>query len=215
MKNTDLEAQLIFPTLTYNGNWPDFIEVAKEVAAESIERVTKDQNLNDLFPVNMSEHIGNDPRLAELVQAISQHGWNILESQGYQMQDKRTITHDFWLQEHYKHSLMEQHVHGYGAQLIGFYFLETPENCSPVIFHDPRPGKFLVNIPEEDRTKITNASEIASFMPKPGDIIFASSWLPHSFGRHGSNEPLRFIHFNIYIEMAPREKTCCAPAEVV
>jgi len=215
MKNTELEAQLIFPTLTYSGNWPDFVEVTKQVAAESIARVTADKKLDELFPVNMSEHIGRDPRLEELVQAISQHGWNILESQGHKMQDKRTFTHDFWLQEHYKHSLMEQHVHGYGAQLVGFYFLDTPENCSPVLFHDPRPGKIPVNIPVADMTKITPASEITSFMPKSGDIVFSPAWLPHSFGRHGSDEPLRFIHFNIYIEIAPMDKTCCAPAEVI
>jgi uncharacterized protein (TIGR02466 family) len=164
----------------------------------------------------MSPNIGGDPRLATLVQSVSQHSWNILHHQGYAMQDKSTYTYDFWMQEHYKHSLMERHTHGLGAQIVGFYFLETPEKCSNLVFHDPRPAKVQINLPDQEVTALTNASSMVNFSPKPGDIFFTNSWLPHSFGRHGSDEPIRFIHFNVYVErniVSP--PVCESSAEII
>jgi hypothetical protein len=116
-----------------------------------------------------------------------------------------TFFTEMWTQEHHKHSLMEQHVHGNGAQLVGFYFLETPENCSKALFYDPRPGKVQVNLPEADMGQVTPASNAMGIEAKPGTLIFANAWLPHGFTRHASDKPIRFVHFNIGVEYAPAQ----------
>jgi hypothetical protein len=107
---------------------------------------------------------------------------------------------------------MEQHVHG-GSQLVGFYFLETPEDSSRALFHDPRPGKVQNFLPESTPSEATLASNIINFEPKPGLLIITNAWLPHSFGRHASDEPLKFVHFSLNTVYQPPVQ--CSPAEVI
>jgi hypothetical protein len=87
--------------------------------------------------------------------------------------------------------------------MIGFYFLNAPENCSKVLFHDPRAGKVQTNLPERDPSQATFGSNIIHFPPEPGMLMLANSWLPHSFSRHASNEPLMFVHFNLGVQFQP------------
>jgi uncharacterized protein (TIGR02466 family) len=108
---------------------------------------------------------------------------------------------------------MEQHVHGYGSQIVGFYFIETPENCSRVVFHDPRSAKIQIDLPEQDMTMATPASKMINFVPKPGLLVFANAWLAHSFTRHASEQPIKFVHFNVSVLQA--QEPAIPPAEIV
>jgi hypothetical protein len=95
-------------------------------------------------------------------------------------------------------------------QIVGFYFLETPENCSRVVFHDPRAAKVQIDLPEQDINMATPASKMINFEPKPGMMIFANSWLMHSFTRHAANLPIKFVHFNLTVIHQPQ--SCAMPA---
>jgi hypothetical protein len=116
-----------------------------------------------------------------------------------------------WTQEHHKHSAMDAHVHGYGSQIVGFYFLETPEGGSNVVFHDPRAAKVQIDLPEQDMNNATPASKMINFTPKPGLMIFANSWLMHSFTRHAAELPIKFVHFNLTVIHQPQQ-ACNLPA---
>jgi len=140
--------------------------------------------------------------------------WNILNEQGYAMQDKVVSFTEMWTQEHHKHSLMDQHIHGYGAQIVGFYFLEAPEGSSRVVFHDPRASKIPIDLPELDVTTASIASKMINFEPKPGMLMFANAWLAHSFTRHAADTPIKFVHFNLTVQMA-QSATCQHPAAEV
>ena len=170
---------------------------------------------NQLYPVTMTGNLFNDHRMQDLCQFIGQTGWNILNAQGFKMDDKITFFTEFWGQEHHKHSAMDEHVHPYGAQIVGFYFLEVPPDSSNVVIHDPRPGKVMAHLPEANITNVTEASNMVNFKPEPGLLFFANSWLPHSFTRHGSVKPLKFIHFNIGVQMAPAPACPVPTAEVI
>ena len=164
----------------------------------------------------MSASYMEDPRLAEFTQFVGSTAWNILNEQGYAMNNFVTSFTEMWTQEHHKHSSMDQHVHGYGSQIVGFYFLETPENCSRVVFHDPRTAKIQINLPEQNVHSATVASSMINFEPKPGMLLFANSWLAHSFTRHAADKPIKFVHFNLTTNPMPmQEQTCPAPAEVI
>ena len=206
-----VEAFYYFPSAVYTIKKPEFLDAVKEVSDEALSKI--ETEIDDIYPVKMSGNFYEDPRLEKFTTFIGETAWLILAEQGYKMSDFEIVFADMWTQEHYKHSLMEQHIHNYGAQIIGFYFLETPENCSKVIFHDPKPGKVQINLPEKDMTQATMASTMVNFVPEPGMLMFTNSWLPHSFGRHASNDPIKFIHFNLAIRFI--QETPITEAEVI
>jgi uncharacterized protein (TIGR02466 family) len=163
----------------------------------------------------MSQSYFNDPRIADFSKFVAQTAWDILKDQGYNMENKQTFFTEMWTQEHSKHSLMEQHTHKFGAQIVGFYFLDTPEGCSRLVIHDPRPAKTIVGLDETNMTMATEASDMINFEPKPGMIVFTNGWLPHSFGRHAGKKPIKFVHFNLSVQFAPQTACPIAPAAEV
>jgi hypothetical protein len=192
-----------FPTMIYSTKAPQFLDVAKQVAMEEISEKKKEiKKMNEIYPVIMTGNLNSDPRMIDLANFIAQIAWDILNNQGYAMQGFTTYFHDFWCQEHHKHSAMEQHVHGYGSQIVGFYFLDVPKDSSRVMFHDPKAGKVQLNLPEKDMSQATPASNAINFVPEPGMCMFANAWLAHSFTRHAASKPMRFIHFNVSVQSA-------------
>lgn len=201
-EQNSLEVYNYFPTTIYSIKKPEFLGVVNEVSAEYLRN--KDQPLNEIYPVIMSDNYYDDPRIQDFAAFIGHTAWNILDSEGYAMDNYNLRFAEMWTQEHHKHSLMETHVHGFGSQISGFYFLETPENCSRVIIQDPRPGKVQINLPEKNMNQVTRASSIINFTPEPGLLMFMNSSIPHSFGRHASDDPIKFVHFNLTAEFVKR-----------
>jgi len=215
VQNTQLQVAYHFPCPIYLIERPDFLDVVNTVSEEGLEVAKKTQTLNDIYPVHMTGSYYGDPRMAGFSEFVGATAWNILNEQGYAMQDKAVQFTEMWTQEHHKHSAMDAHVHGFGSQIVGFYFLETPENCSRVVFHDPRAAKVQIDLPEQDMNMATPASKMINFEPKPGLMIFANSWLMHSFSRHAADLPIKFVHFNLTV--IPAQQTCNIPppAEIV
>jgi len=214
-----LQTGIYFPSPIYTIKKEEFLNGARAVFNENVAPIKKEKKKNgdklgsQLYPVVMTGNLFNDPRIQDLCQYICQTAWNILKSQGFKMDDKATTFTEFWGQEHHKHSAMDEHVHPYGAQIVGFYFIDVPPDSSRVVIHDPRPGKVMAHMPEENMANVTEASNQVNFQPEPGLMMFANSWLPHSFTRHGSLKPLKFIHFNVAVQQAPQ--VCPVPAEVI
>lgn len=211
MSDDTLQPIFCFPTTVVTVFKPEFLSAVNAVSEEYLAQQPGD--INEIYPAKMSGDFSGDPRLKDFCTFIGQSAWQVLNNQGHDMQNASTFFTEMWTQEHHKHSLMEQHVHGNGAQLVGFYFLETPEDCSKAMFYDPRPGKVQINLPEANMAEITPASNAIGFEAKPGTMIFANAWVPHGFTRHGSDDPIKFVHFNINVEYAPAG--ACPVAEVV
>jgi uncharacterized protein (TIGR02466 family) len=209
--NTQLEVAYHFPCSMYLIERPDFLEAVKEVSEEYLESARKEQSLNEIYPVVMSGNYYADLRMENFASFVGETAWNILKEQGYAMDGKVVSFAEMWTQEHHKHSSMEQHIHGFGSQIVGFYFLEVPENSSRVVFHDPRAGKVQLDLPEQDMNIATPASKMINFEAKPGLMIFSNAWMPHSFTRHASDNPIKFVHFNLTVQQA-EQATCTMPA---
>jgi len=214
-----LQAMYYFPSVIYVIDKPEWLNTILNVGREYLEKAksekTKNTLADKLYPVTMTENHPNDERIKEMVQFTAQTGWNILNDQGHNMSPFNVVVHDWWLQDHHMHSANEEHIHPFGAQLTGFYFLECPPDCSRVVIHDPRPGKKQINLPETNMSNATVASTAINFEPKPGQFFFAPAWLPHAFSRHGSKKPFRFIHFNLGIMNAPALTEAPPTAEIV
>jgi uncharacterized protein (TIGR02466 family) len=206
-----------FPSTVYTVERPDFLPMVKEVSDERLKIQKAQRKIDPIYPVIMTDSYFADPRVAKFAEFIGQNSWSILQGQGYAMDNLSVVFTEMWTQEHHKHSLMEQHVHGFGAQIAGFYFIEVPDKSSQVIFHDPRAGKVQSNLMEFNMSNVTNASNAIHFNPKPGLMIFSNAWLPHSFGRHAANKPLKFVHFNLTVQVN-QNAVCAVPppaAEII
>lgn len=186
-----------FQSTVVTADRPDFLDAVRPVVMEYLKKSEDNQNeLNDIYPVRMTESIHQDERLSQFSEYIAVTAAQILDEQGYHMCGLATFFESMWCQEHRKYSLMEQHVHP-GVQIVGFYFIDVPEKSSVATFYDPRPGKVQNSLNETNPGDITFASNAFHIEPKPGTLIFTNSWLPHSITRNMSDQPVRFIHFNI------------------
>jgi uncharacterized protein (TIGR02466 family) len=214
-KAVELQAAVHFGCPVYMIDRPDFLDTVNTVSEESLKAQHDQHKVNDIYPVVMSGNFVNDPRVRGFAEFIAATAWNILDDQGYAMQHFRMMFESMWTQEHHKQSSMEQHIHG-GSQIVGFYFLDVPEGSSRVVFHDPRPGKVMSELPQKDAANATLASQMINFEPAPGRLIFSNAWLPHSFTRHAGDKPMKFVHFNLAAMFVPQNQTCQAPSvEVV
>jgi uncharacterized protein (TIGR02466 family) len=213
-KQDTLSANIYFPTVIYTIEKPEFLEAVNKVAEEALVEVRKNA-LNEIYPVHMTGNLYDKPEIIPFQYYVGGTAANILTEQGYNLEGFDTYYSEMWCQEHFKHSAMEQHVHGAGSQIVGFYFLEAPEDGSRVLFHEPRAGKPLISWSEKDMTQATFASNIINFEPKAGLLIFTNAWLPHSFTRHGSDKPIKFIHFNLGLRPAAPVFSCATPAAEV
>lgn len=202
-----------FPSSVYFLEKPEFLKNVKTIAYKYLENIKKETKLNDIYPMYHTYNFAHENSILDFTSYIANTGWNILNTQGFDMNNKETYFIMMWLQYHHKYSSMEQHVHPFGSKIIGFYILEAPENCSELVLHDPRPGKIQDGFGDNMTCQIEHSTDRVYFKVEPGMLIFTNSWLPHSFTRNASNEPFSFIHFNLgirdhYTSLPP-------PAEVI
>ena len=192
-----------FSSSIYAVNKLEFLNPIRQLSEKLIDQCKCGENPMTVMTTDFS---GN-PDANEFAQYVSQTAWNILKSQGYDMENMVTYFTEMWTQEHNYQSSMDLHVHGSGVQMSAFYFLDVPDNSSVAIFHDPRPAKVIINLPEADSGKITPASTQISIKPVEGTIMFVPPYVPHQFTRNMNQErPMRFVHMNLSIMPAKKEE---------
>jgi uncharacterized protein (TIGR02466 family) len=105
---------------------------------------------------------------------------------------------EMWVQQFAKNGggHHSPHTH-WNGHISGFYFLKCSDKTSYPIFHDPRPGKVMNQLPEKDSNSFSDAVDLINIKPKPGTFVFFNSYLGHEFVVDHGVEPFRFIHFNI------------------
>ena len=222
IKQDILQTEFHFPSGVYCIEKPEFLETAKFISKQYLNEAKKnkpkDKLMDKLFPVTMSGSFAHEPQINPLALYIANTAWNILAGQGYAMENHEVFLMDFWAQEHHMRSSNEEHIHGFGSQITGFYILDAPEDCSRITVFDPRPGKKQINLPERDMSQISQASLAVNYIPKAGNLYLLNSWLPHGFTRHGSEKPLKFIHFNLgtrWVQRSPMQNSTPNNVEIV
>ena len=195
--SNDVNRYMFFTSSVYMVKNTDFLKPVTTVSKKYLSKLEKKKN--EIYPVSMTDNFFNEPDIEKFSSYILDLSWEILKTQGYQMNNKRTHFTEMWTQEHGKHSMMEQHTHKFGSQIIGFYFLETPKNCSKLLIHDPRPAKTIIGLDESDTAVASEASDVINFTPEPGLMVLTNGWLPHSFSRHENSKPISFVHFNVSV----------------
>ena len=201
-----------FSSTVYIIEKPEFLDEVKLVSDEYLQNKQPD----DIYPVTMSDNYSHDTRLENFCSYVAQTAWNILDIQGYAMDDYNTLFQALWTQKHDKYSSMDYHTHGEGAQLVGFYILNSPENGSRLILHDPRISKIQSELPKKHSVEINSSTSMINFELKPGTLIFTNAWLPHSFTRNANDqESVEFVHFNIIAEKVIPQPVCAPADEII
>lgn len=204
MPNTIIKEAYFSSNVFFTEN-VDFLSPVLEIVNGLLEAKKANSKLDELYPVIMTDNFYTDKRADSFCEFVANSCLGALDSEGYAVDRYYLYFLEMWAQEHHKYSSMETHVHGFGSCISGFYFLEVPENSSAAVIHDPRPGKVQINLLQKNKDIATDSSEMVNFLPKPGMLLMMSSALPHSFTRHGSEEPLKFVHFNIAANLKPAE----------
>lgn len=205
-----------FPSPVYIVDAPEFLPAVTVVVNEYLKDIkTAKTDFDPLYPVQ-TDGFFHEPVLAEFTQYIAQTAWNILRDQGFDMETKGTYFREMWAQEHNQYQGHDEHIHTHGDQISGFYFINVPEGASAVAIHDPRAGKLQINLEETNKAVVTDASPSALFIPKPGQMFFINSWLPHSVTRNPTVNPTCLVHFNLTVGLAPKTGNAAPkPAEPI
>ena len=178
---------------------PFIVEAKKKTAPQIVSREAKAGK--DIGDIGLSYHTENLMKQAELYQFrrfIKSTSENILDAQGYDLKDYDIKFTEMWGQEFANQGggHHDTHIH-WNNHISGFYFLKCSDRTSAPLFHDPRAGKMMTQLPEKDRNVVTLATEKVLLRPKPGTVMFFNSYLPHQFAVDNGVDPFRFIHFNL------------------
>ena len=202
-----------FSSPVYSIEKPEFLSDVLAASNDALRKARKEVKPDETYPVTMAT-FNNEPRITPFWNYTINTGWNILRDQGYAMEGLETYFTEFWCQQHDKYSSMEYHLHG-DCKLVAFYFLECPKDPPRMVIHDPRHGKIMSPLREADVNVISQASSAINFVPKPGTLMFANAWLPHSFTRNASVKPFKFMHMNIDTRLVTPQVCHPPTAEIV
>jgi uncharacterized protein (TIGR02466 family) len=145
-----------------------------------------------------SEPLTNDSNFNKLSEFVLKRSFSFLENQGYCLKNYSLIMNDLWVQEFSKEGGGNHNTHVHSNNHVsGFYFLKCSDKTSYPVFHDPRSGKLMNQLPEKNKGEITDASEAIPFFSKPGTFVFFNSYVGHEFVVDHGIDPFRFIHFNV------------------
>jgi len=184
---------------------PEFLPEADKASTPIINNIKK-QYKKDKRPIPNSYHsnnMWNVPGYKNLTNYVLQKSFDIMTSWGYKTKGMIPMLSELWVQEFPKEGgFHDEHIHS-NNHVSGFYFLRCSPKTSHPVFHDPRFTKRMTDLREEDKNKITQASQRIHFNVKPGDFLFFPSYMPHSYVHHKGEEIFRFVHFNMQLNLPP------------
>jgi uncharacterized protein (TIGR02466 family) len=198
----DLVKKEIFASNIYylhDDRWLNGLKKDTKKYLDEIKNKNLLSGVADFGFAHQSDELKRQTEFKDFSNFICQLSYDILDTQGYDMNYYFMKLDELWVQKFSKDGGANHNTHTHwNGHISGFYFLEVSKNTSFPIFHDPRPGKLMCDLHEKKRGADTSANP--SFMDreiKPGTFIFFNSFLPHEFSVDFGIEDFSFVHFNI------------------
>jgi uncharacterized protein (TIGR02466 family) len=176
-----------------------YIEEAKKINKPLIDERNKSigKDLKDFGFVHHSAFMRNNQELNGFKTFIKNTSYNILTNQGYDLSGYKLYFKDLWVQEFPRAGGGEHYPHVHeSSHISGFYFLKCSPKTSIPIFHDPRPTKWITELPIK-KESVQYAYNTFSYPVLPGTFLFFNSYLTHQYALDAGIDPFRFVHFNI------------------
>ena len=211
---SNLKTISLFDTLIYQAEIPeylsnkDFMDVCNEHTDKAIKNTQqKIEERQKKYSAKIKDHglsyhseskLYEDDRFYNFELLIRNTARNILIDQGFDLSNHTLDYTEMWIQKfaYDGGGHQDTHVH-WDNHISGFYFIECSDRTSKPIFHDPRSGRMMLNLPIKNHSKLCPAMERQIIKVKPGSLLLFNSWLPHQFSVDDGLDPFRFIHFNI------------------
>ena len=210
-KTDQLQASVYFSSPVYSIEIPEWVDDVNKICDKYVKDAKKNNAKNikerekkfgkKIGDHGMSHHstsLVGDPGLKELQDYIGATSWNVLDHMGYDLKNYELFWTEFWVQQFAEKGAGSHtpHVH-YNNHISGFYFLRCSDKTSLPVFHDPRPGKLMTQLPLKNEKEITLGTDKIHYKPKPGTMIFITAYLTHEYIVDAGLEDFRFIHFNL------------------
>jgi len=209
-----LKVITLFDTFVYQTHIPKYLDNKDFMAAcnehtdkaiadakETIDERHKKLD-TEIKDHGMSYHSGpelyKDERFGDFELLIRNTARNILSDQGFDLSSHSMAYTEMWIQKfaYQGGGHQDTHVH-WDNHISGFYFVECSDRTSRPVFHDPRPGRMMLNLPIKNHSKLCPAMERQVVPVEPGTLLLFNSWLPHQFSVDNGVDPFRFVHFNL------------------
>ena len=207
-----MESTTLFESVVYRKELPEYVDDLNKITYDYLHKARKQSRecilarekkyKSPIGDHGMSYHshgkLYQDKRIADFERFIRFTAKNILETQGFDLINHSMEYTEMWVQQFADRGggHHETHVH-WDNHISGFYFLMCSDRTSEPVFHDPRPGRMMLNLPIKDPSKLCYAMERQSLKVFPGTLLMFNSYLPHEFKVDNGIDAFRFIHFNI------------------
>ena len=207
-----MESTTLFESVVYRKELPEYVDKLNILTNDYLNKARKQAEgsiyvREQKYGVKIGDHgmsyhshgkLYQDKRMAEFESIIRATARNILETQGFDMSGHKLDYTEMWVQQFADRGggHHETHVH-WDNHISGFYFLKCSDRTSVPVFHDPRAGRMMLNLPIKDPGKLCYAMERQSLKVFPGTLLMFNSYLPHEFKVDNGIDAFRFIHFNI------------------
>ena len=207
-----MDSLVLFESIVYRKELPEHVDNLIKITNDYIHKARKNTRPEILkrekkYGVAIGDHgmsyhshgkLYQDKRMADFETLIRVTAKNILESQGFDVSGHELDYTEMWVQQFANQGggHHETHVH-WDNHISGFYFLKCSDRTSVPVFHDPRHGRMMLNLPLKDTSKLCYAMERQSLKIFPGTLLMFNSYLPHEFKVDNGIDAFRFIHFNI------------------
>jgi hypothetical protein len=185
--------QYIFPTII---GYSNDIDVATATLPVALEYLSKDNLINKscgyktTYGIDLNDSV--DVRLKPYCDLIRTSFKDIMIHQGFEVPD---IGIEIFFNDMKTDDYHPKHCHA-NSLFSGVLYLDTPENCSQIVFSDPRPHVKFIDFHSKD----SNDTNQYYVTPRNGLFIIFNSWLEHEVLKNKSNSPRISAPFNIYYD---------------
>jgi len=207
----ELKYENFFSTPIYRVEKPEWLSTVNKACDPLIKKAKKDNDIlfkkrDKLYKIKKGDfgwthHTGslvNLRGLENLQYFIGESSDQLLKDMGYDTSKYILTITEFWAQEFSRLGAGHHDAHcHYDNHVSGFYFLKCSPRTSYPVFHDPRAGKLMAQLPMKNPKDLNSGVDRIHVMPSPGTFIMFPAYLTHQFTVDLGVDPFRFIHFNI------------------
>jgi uncharacterized protein (TIGR02466 family) len=189
-----IEVIPVFPTFIHKGKLINDNEINKLQQSLLDLRYQEDPNIEFWQSTDL---LHTDVNFTNLTELILQETTKILD--GYSVIRDSHYIAGMWGNIHAPNVAHAAHIHP-NSYLSGVLYLNTPTDCGPLVFHDPRPASNIIEFAYESYN-IRNGKTVVE-IPEKGKMLVWPSWLMHGveLGRSQEKEYRISIAFNVMLK---------------